>query len=264
MQRKLALTAPLIALFANASALAENVGFEQLVARHAEAVVAVRYVMKSPTSDQQRDVETVGLVIDAKGLVLCANTRLGGNPLGGQSLTPTDIKVIIGDDPDGLEAKIIGRDTERDLGWLQITAKLEAPLKFIDTTKAATLGVGDTVYSLRQLDKYFGRAIVAQRGNVAGLLTKPRDLIVPTAGIGEEPGLPCFGASGEFAGMVVIQVPDAEAQRSSGRQLSSRDVLFILPAEQVRKATELAKMQAEDEEEDEAEGEPTAEQEGGE
>ncbi len=234
--------------------------FQTLIEQRGGALVAIKYVLKNPASDQQRELEVSGIVVDPTGLVLCANTRLGGNPLGGQSLTPTEIKVLIGDDTEGLAAKVIARDTERDLGWLQITDELKAPLEHVDLARGVEAHPGSRLLSLRQLDKYFGRAVVASGGRVSGTVTKPRTLYVPTSDLDSEPGLPFFTPGGDFVGVLVVQVPDLDAQRASGRQLNARDILFILPAEQVRKATSQAKTQAaaDEEEEDDDSGEEPA------
>jgi len=232
-----------VALAPLAGAADETNEFEKLLAERGPALVAVKYVLKDPASTQQREMEVAGVVVDPTGLVLCANTRLGGNPLGGTGLTPTEIKVLVGDDTEGKKAEIVARDTELALGWLRITDPLPGPLPYIDLEKSAKATAGSRVLAIRLLDKYFNRAPIVSEGRLGGKLSKPRDLYVPAQELNTEPGLPLFLPGGELLGFVVVQIPDAEARRLSGQPINTRDVVFVLPAEQVLRATRLAREQ---------------------
>ena len=112
---------------------------------------------------------------------------------------------------------------------------------------------GDRLLSMKRLGKYFDRAVVVTEGPVSGRVKKPRELIVPGASLGAEPGLPVFSSSGDVVGVVVLQMPDPE-DMGGGSIFSLAQGgdagLMVLPAAQVAKATKRA-MAAAEEEEDE-------------
>ena len=116
----------------NYSALLEQVG---------PAFVTVKFVLKvqNQYGNRESEAEMTGVMIDPSGLVLCGNTKLGSarmaRSLGG-SATPTDIKVLIGDDTEGLEARVLARDSELDLAWVQIKKPGDRKFVALDLSKS--------------------------------------------------------------------------------------------------------------------------------
>jgi hypothetical protein len=234
-----------------ASAQQLKQAIQTLMDTHANSLVTVKYVLKDPSGSQQREMEATGVMVAPDGLVLCANTRLGGTPFAGSGMTPTEIKVLIGDDTEGLDAEVIGTDKELDLGWVKITEELPTPPAYLDLGNSTTVEVGDRAYFIRKLDKYFDRCPVVIAGHVAAKVAKPRAMYVPSPEIVQEQGLPVFTESGQLFGFFVVQFPDAEA-RQAGSSARSRDVLFILPAEKVAAQTALARERYDQEKEEAA------------
>ena len=83
------------------------------------------------------------MVIDPKGLILCSNLQLTGMAgafmgmgMGRGGAVPTNIRVLIGDDTQGLKAKLLARDSELDLAWIELTEPAPKPLAAVDLTKA--------------------------------------------------------------------------------------------------------------------------------
>lgn len=237
--------------------------FTKLLADKSSAVVSIKFVLKVSGGgmfgggDEETETEINGVLIDAKGLVLCSNTQLGGfigmmkqfmGPMAAQiSATPTDIKVLVGDDSEGKEAEIIARDTELDLAWVKLKTPGEVPFPFVDFSQAATGKVGQEVYALRRMGKYFARSTVAVDGRIAGSTSKPRDLLVPSGTLAMAYGMPVFHADGKPVGVVVMQVPESEGSDGNpmamlGRMSGMQDMMngFILPAAEVVKATKRA------------------------
>ena len=238
--------------------------FSKLLTDKSPAIVSIKFVLKvnmgamfGGGQEQESESEVNGVLIDAKGLVLCSNTQLAGfvgmmkqfmGEMGSQmTATPTDIKVLVGDDAEGKEAEIIARDTELDLAWVRIKNPGEAPFPFVDFSQSASAKVGEEVYAVRRLGKFFARSTVAAEGRIAGTTTKPRDLTIPTGNIGTAYGMPVFGAGGKPIGVVVMQVPESEGSDGNpmamlGRMSGMQDMMngFILPAAEVVKATKRA------------------------
>jgi len=155
---------------------------------------------------QEFQTEASCVVIDPDGLVLCSNTLLGGymslieRVTGGRmemTATPTQIKVLVADEPKPLEAKLLVRDSDLDLAWLQVKAPAGKKFTYVDLAKSATPKVGDPFFAIRRLDKFFDRTATVYEGRIGGTVKKPRTLFVPTATAESSLGLPALGPAGE-------------------------------------------------------------------
>ncbi len=245
------------------------------IAERADVLVTVKFVLnvKMPGAGADREIEgeTTCLSIDAEGLVLCSNTELGGyvglmsqmmGRGGGFDVTaaPRKIEVMPDDGGEGLDARLVARDSERDLAWVRIE-KVEGGRQpvFLDLSDHVEIGAGDLYYRLRRMDKFFGSAPVVTEGVVAAVIDKPRRLLVPSEPASGGFGLPVFTASGRLVGITVIQMPAAEDQASamlsgslpflsSAAKLQDMVGGLILPAAEVAKATRLAREVAAEEE----------------
>ncbi len=256
-----------------------------LIAERANVLVTVKFVLKvkmaGAGADREIEGETACLLIDEQGLVLCSNTELGGyiglmsqmmGRGGGFDVTaaPREIEVVPNDGGEGLDGRLVARDSERDLAWVQIEEEVERlgtvaadggrRVAFLDLSDRAELGAGDRFYRLRRMDKFFGSVPVVTEGVVAAVIEKPRRLLVPSEPANGGFGLPVFSAGGRLVGITVIQMPAAEDQfggmLSSGLSFLSsaaklQDMVggLILPAAEVARATRLAREVAAEEEE---------------
>lgn len=219
------------------------------------SLVTVKFVLKvsGPQGTQDVDREINAAMIDKSGLILCAGVQLGTSKLYRRmgTVTPTDLKVLIGDDTVGIDARLLATDAELDLAWIRVkdAKKLPETVKFIDFTKAQDVALGDRVFSVNRMDKFFDRAPVVTEGRIAGETHKPRDMHVPGGGLDLEPGMPVFNAGGAVVGVAVFQAPDAEDEGGRGSTAT-----LILPVKQLNKATERALAAAAEEGEEEDEG----------
>lgn len=239
--------------------------FRQLAAK-ARSLVTVKFVLKvkmeGANVEREVDGEIACLLIGAEGLVLCSNTELGGYVGmmgmmmgGGQgmslSATPSDLKVLIGDETTGREARLLARDSDRDLAWVRFTPAEGEALPLLDLADQAELAVGDTFYLVRRMDKFFGRAPIVTAGTVGAVISRPRSLLVPSEPVSGGFGLPIFTAEGKLVGVTVLQMPGAEDQAAGlgnglsflGQSTKLQDMVggLILPAADLVKATALAR-----------------------
>jgi S1-C subfamily serine protease len=227
------------------------------------AFVTVKFVLKveGQFGNRENEAEITGVMIDPSGLVLCGNTRLGSprmmRSMGG-SATPTDIKVLIGDDTEGLPAKVLARDSELDLAWVKIKKPGDRKFACLNLSHAGAPAVGQRLVSIRKMAKYFDRAMTVSEGRLAGKTRKPRDLLVPSGGMSLEPGLPVFTSGGEVVGVVVVQMPEDEELQSMAFTGIGRDIStgLILPAAEVLRATARAREAKADDEDDSDEPAP--------
>lgn len=261
-------TLALLAALAALPAAAQTAGpdLAKVLAERAPAVVTVQLVvqvkmggqMGSMVGEKQEfQTEASCVAIDPKGIVLCSNTLLGGymsilqRAMGGKvemSATPTQIKVFVGDDPKPLDAKLLVRDSDLDLAWLEVKVPEGRTFAYVDLARSATPKVGDAFLGVRRLDKYFDRTPTIYEGKIGGTIKKPRTLYVPTEAVESALGLPALTPAGEVLGILVLQYPDAESEGDGGlfgrlgASARMQDLVrgFILPAADVVKATKRA------------------------
>lgn len=255
--------------------------YQELVQEREATLVTVKFVLKikmggpyGAMGDQESEQETGGVMIEPGGLVLVSNTQLGGfagmmrRLMGGDiSAVPTDLKVLVGDDTEGVEAELLARDTELDLAWVQIKDPGGKSFAAVDWSKPAKPKLGQKLLTIGRLSKYFDRATVVRELRTAGFVTKPRELIVPSdAGAGL--GMPVYTTDGELVGVTILQMPEADASDGNPfgmlSQLSDMESSMgglILPAKEVLKATKRAKETAADEEDEPVEPADSAEDE---
>jgi len=266
--RRLGATAAVLALAlalfsADATARADDAAaMKQALEQHAESIVSLKTVtqMSAPNGSQQdAEGEAAGVMISSDGLVLCSNMMLNGpvamiqrvlgRNLPGLSSEIKTVKVVIGPNDEELDAKVLARDEDLDLAWVQIE-KSDREFKAVDLAKAAEADLGARVVGVRRMGAVFDRAAVTAVATVCGQTERPRKLLVVQEDISDIVGLPMFNAAGEPIGVVVTQMPSAEDTGGEGNPLGMLSNLasmqegvdgLILPAAEVVKATERAK-----------------------
>lgn len=220
--------------------------YDRLLARQSPALVTLKYVLKTEDEEGtpfEEDREITGLLIDPSGIVLCSNAQLAGATLPEDfdvKTSASDIKVIVGDDADGLTARVLTRDRELDLVWLRVKNPSRKKLPFVDLAKSVNVRPGDRLLTIVRLAKYFDHEPVVYEGPLAGILHKPRDLYAPGGGLGGEAGLPVFDAQGAFVGIFVAQMPEREEHQADATATAGDLDVFILPARTVAEATRRA------------------------
>lgn len=273
--RTLSLVAVMLSFACSAGALAQDASYQSLLDKRSSALVTVKFVLKVSgggmmpgVSDEEFESEVTGVMIDSKGLVLCSDTQLGGVvkmltkivPMLAVAVTttPTEIKVLIGDDTEGLDAEILVRDSELDLAWLRIKDAGDKKFDYLDLSKGSSVKVGDRVLCVRRMGSYFGRSPIVIEGRITGTTKKPRKLYAPSIELAMAYGLPIYTVDGKLAGITVTQAPGMEGAIGAfdptamlGQLSGVQEMLsgMILPAESVAKATKRALASLEEDEE---------------
>jgi S1-C subfamily serine protease len=219
--------------------------FKMLAAEKAPAIVSIKFILKGGDMDEEN--ETTGVVVDPRGIILTSNLAFGGlmARFGGPAVSPSDIKVLIGDDTQGLDATFVARDSELGLAWIRLKTPPATPLSHIDFSKGTSPELGDSIYMVGLMGKFFDRAPSISEGRVGAIARKPRTLYIPSIGLaGTEQGIPVFAADGRPIGISTIIFPEQEELAGSpgGVRAAMRGVTgsMILPAADVADATERA------------------------
>jgi hypothetical protein len=198
-------------------------------------------------------------MIDEKGLVLCSNSRLGGAfgvtrrlygaSSSGVTIVPTEIKVIVGDAAEGIDAKFVARDTELDLAWIQIKGPGDRKFAFVDLTRSAAPKVGQKLLSVYRTSKNYDRVPVIMDSLVGGIIRKPREFY-RAGDLSAALGLPAFLPDGRAAGVSVLQIPESDDESNAqlvmlDRMINAQEYSGVLrPVSEVIKATARARESA--------------------
>ncbi len=229
------------------------------------SVVTLQFIAKETNfmgQQEKYEMEAPAVVLTPDGLLLAASSRLQGfgafmmGMMGGLGGLPAgmpipqsdveDIKVIIGEDSEGLEAKIIARDSDLDLAWVQITDTQGQTFKHVDFNDAAILEVGDVYYTLSRMGERFDRALRISSASISAAVDNPRPLLIGELTLSW--GVPVFSAAGKPAGLLVTQPAEQGEEGAISLEIFASSTGFILPAKKIVKATkqaqEIAKKQA--------------------
>ncbi|HMN41999.1 MAG TPA: serine protease [Phycisphaerales bacterium] len=225
-----------------------GVAYKKLMDTVGPALITVKFVMKfdgGPMGgdDNGRDVETTGLMIESGGLVLVSNAKMGGMASRmGMTATPTNVKVLVGTDTEGLKAKILARDSDLDLCWIQVDDEKGKGKAFtaVDFASAAPVALGDRLFTVERMGKFFDHALSVSEGRVGGQTKKPRALLIPVGFGGSQRemlGAPMFGEDGKVVGVNILQIPDKEDMEGGDSGGEGNFGILLLPAAEVLKAT---------------------------
>lgn len=256
-----------VASIAVTSAAAEpdlEAAYQKIVKDRADTLVTVKFVLKMKMGgmgDQESEEETGGVMIDPAGLVLVSNNQLSGfiglmrrfSRGGGISAIPTDIKVLVGDDTEGLEAELLARDTELDLAWIRIKQPGDRVFAAVDLSDSVKPRLGQTLLTIGRLGKFFDRVPAVQELRISAFTAKPRELYLSAGG--GSLGMPVYTTEGGLVGVAVMQMPDSEdSDGNPFAMLGEMDSMaggVILPAPAVVKATARARETAAERDEEE-------------
>lgn len=234
-----------------AGARADDLG--EFVRTTAPTIVTIKFVLKvsGAGEENEEERETPGVLIDDKGLILCSNMQTGGQSdfmrkfMGGRGITmrAQNIKVLVGDDSEGVDAKVIARDGDLDLAWIQINAEPAKPYAFINFMQGASPEIGQPLFGIERAGQFFDRAPQLIRSSVAALAKRPRALILPADQLGQTTGTAIFDDKGRPVGITALILPNADDLDATGnfeRTLGNVRGM-IIPAKDVAAATERAR-----------------------
>lgn len=250
----------------------EPAAYRKVLDQAAKSVVTVRFLLHAEVGGglgssveelPEMEAEINGLLIDPGGLVVCSNRRLGGmldliREFAGSIAadieivaTPRDIEVLLDTGEEALPARVVARDSDLDLAWIQIDNPDGRTFPAVDLAAGGSARVGDPVLVVWRVDKTFGRVAVLEETRIGGAVAKPRPLLLPTVPITGF-GLPAFDFEGRLVGFTVIQLPDAGVDLTSNPIAAMTRVFeleqsfsgLVMPVSELARATDLAREMA--------------------
>ncbi len=251
MKTKIGILAVLAAMVFLPAVRAENgTGniWEKRVAATADSIVFVKFVLKIQMSaggqsrDVERNREVLGVLVNDRGLVMSSNTHFDPAAalppqMRGQVQvkgTPTDVKVLFGNDEEEYEAQLVARDSVLDLAFIQVLDLKGRKVKPVDLKNSGEPVLGQELYGISRMGRGFDCVPVVARLFVSAVLTKPRRMWGASGEV-PAPGLPVFNDAGIPVGIVSLQQASAGVEGGGGRRRP-----FLLPVADVLKSFEMA------------------------
>jgi hypothetical protein len=161
---------------------------------------------------------------------------------GGVTATPSDIKVLFGNESKEHDAVLVARDSNLGVAFVQVLSPEGTAPAVPDLTKGVEPKVGQTLLTVTRKSRGFDCAPVIDRLLVTGKVEKPRPMwAVDATG---PAGLPVYDEQGRVAGVLVRQ--DGSAGVEDGGMFGSDQGIFLLPLEAVNRVLEQARKRVPD------------------
>lgn len=220
--------------------------YRDLVERHAEAIVTVKFVMSVTNSGNEQRIEdrTQAVLVSDDGLMIVPDRSVSldfgafGNTTPGQAAPvakSSDFRVRLAGSEDWLPADLVTRDAELGLAWLRLR-KPSAKLDFVDLTDGVKAEPGMVFYSLLRTSDEWGGVPVFRPGLVLGETRTPTFRLL----VDGVPGL-AFSQDGKAMGYVDVDLASMMRSRGAGMGLDMADmVLRMTPVDKVAAATSQA------------------------
>lgn len=228
-----------IALMIVLMALSRPAGAQQadalaaLLDRTAPSIVTVKVVIKTEVmmmgqaQNEETRTDLQGVVVGDGGLVMISNAEisedrmkdaLSGIPQASMmefTVTPTDFKVVFGNEQEEHPAFLVAKDTKLDLAFVQVEdlgGRELVPVGFADSVKS---GIGEEVVAISRLKKGYDYAPYFAAARISGAIRKPRKAWTIDGELAGY-GLPVFTVSGDVMGVLVTLTPTTTEESAGG------------------------------------------------
>ena len=248
------------AVTASASALPDDNTYKQLIEDQSASIVTVKFVMNVSMGgagggmDREIPVEIDGLVVSEDGLIMIPGAPMdmanqmrrqfrgrggrggrGGN-MGDMEIeaTPTDIRVVMGEDFDEYDAVLAAKDSSLQLAFVMLEDTEGLNLKPIKFDKSADPKLGEELIGLARLGEEYDYAPYFGTFQVTGYVTQPRKMWCISSQF-FSPGIPVFNHNGAFVG-IMSDGTTGGGDRGPGGAMGngmSNGHPFLVPAKQV-------------------------------
>lgn len=224
--------------------------YRSLIAKHAPAVITVKFVMSVTSSGKEERIEdrTQALVVSSDGLILIPDravrvdlsTFTSGERSQGTAAPvakSSDFRVRLANSDDWLPADLVTRDSHLGLAWLRLRRPV-AGLGFVNLDDGVRAEPGMMFFSLMRTSDQWGGVPVFRPGLVMGETHTPKTVLM----VDGVPGI-AFSADGHPMGYVDIDLGRLVRSRKEGTGLGldMADIaLQMTPIDKVAAATRQA------------------------
>jgi hypothetical protein len=258
LNRISALLALLTAITCSAPTLADDNPYKQLLSDHSASVVTVKFIMNVSMGgggggmDREIPVEIDGIVVSDDGLIMIpggpmdmANQmrrQMRGRGRGGRGggggmddmeieASPTDIRVVMGEDFDEHDAVLAAKDSSLQLAFVMLEDTKDLKLKPLKLTATNELTIGEELLALARLSEDYDFAPYFATVQVTGKVSQPRTMWCISTQL-FSPGLPVFNHDGIFVGIMGDGTSGGEA---GGGMMGGNQsgYPFLVPVKQV-------------------------------
>ncbi|MBC8103264.1 MAG: trypsin-like peptidase domain-containing protein [Cytophagales bacterium] len=214
-----------------------------LLERNKGAAITCTVVIKvagGPNGEESNgELEVEGVVIDASGLIVVPNTSIdptslfasiaGEGAIGNVTSKVVSVRILTTGSAE-IPAKVVLRDTDRNLAFLRPITAPATPLPFVDLKTAGKAQAGEAVFVLGRMGKTGNRGAEVGFTRVTGTIERPRltYVVQPLTGAGS-PGNLVFNEQGQPLGLLGVKL---SVGRRSG--FGGQDVLqIVVPVEDI-------------------------------
>lgn len=218
--------------------------YQQLVGRHADAVVSVRYVVTLNANGQEQRSEdgTQGTVVSADGLVLLPGRAvsvdvgaLGDGGAGVAVANSSEFRVRLPGSDAWLAADFVTRDSDLGLAWIRVRGVKGLP--HVDFSDLADPEPGRVYFTIMRTSEEWGSVPLVRPGLVLGQTRVPRTAYL----VDGMPGL-AFDGAGRPMGYVDFDFSAMSRGQPRGFGFDMADaVMRMLPARRVAAASAQAR-----------------------
>lgn len=213
-----------------------------LVSKYKPATVTLSVVIRTAMQQGPRDteVEIPGFVLDASGLIVTTNTAidpastLSGNSDDSERMTTKVASIrILPSVGLPIPAKVVLRDTDRNLAFIRPATPSATPFVAIDFKAAGKAQIGDPVFIMGRMGPVANRATDVKMDRIVSVIEKPRTLYVASALSASSLGNVVFNEQGEPLGIVTLRVSQSQRRTFNGNDnylpviVTAEDVLEV-------------------------------------
>jgi len=211
-----------------------------------EIVVEMKAAMFGQQSENEQKFESVGTVLDEKGLAVTSLSNLDPAALyasyfGEDAEYSARLKKILYIMPNGdeIEAGVVIRDPDLDLVFLKPTEEVEDSFVHLSLDEQASPGMLDPIFAISRLGRIARRTVGAMSGEVQAIIERPRKLYITDGEISSAgAGSPVLTSTGAFVGMNGYHSsPGGRAARSQNEQPY---MFVVIPAESLKPVADQA------------------------
>jgi S1-C subfamily serine protease len=219
---------------------------KKVIEKRQDAVISVKIIIE--VYESERKLEALGTVIHESGLTLVSMSSMDPGAMFSSGMSETKVKdvTMIMPDMEEIPAKVVLRDQDLDIVFIEPSEKLKKKLIAIDLSDNSEPEMLDQVVALSRLGSSGGYAAAVSIMRIQSIITKPRTMYMadPLKVFVSGLGTPAFSLDGKVIGMLLLRV--SKTQEGISDELRGiggfPSLPIILPVSEILDVIEKAKL----------------------